>query len=166
MSTVPVATIAQERSRPDGKVHQAAVLLPPAEPSERQTIVGPDTRIWPLPLAPRAPPNKSTSASRACRAVGGGQGWPARQVPSISRAAIPAMRRCGPSAHQTGPSPSQTAVGVQVKVSPAATTTAARANIIIGTNATATCGQTKAPARRCSPRGAQGCSSSDRKGYR
>ena len=58
--------------------------------------------------------------------LGQGIAIPHGKVPSISRAAIPAMRKRGPSAHQTGPSPSQTWVGVQVKVCPAATTDAAR----------------------------------------
>jgi hypothetical protein len=39
------------------------------------------------------------------------------QTPSISRAAIPDRRRRGPSEHQIGPSPSQTAVGVHRKSS-------------------------------------------------
>lgn len=39
-------------------------------------------------------------------------------MPSISRAATPAMRIFRPSAHQIGPSPSQTAVGVHEKILP------------------------------------------------
>src|SRR3546814_5396611 len=40
----------------------------------------------------------------------------------LSRAAMPARRMRGPSAHQTGPSPSQTRVGVHKNVWPAGTT--------------------------------------------
>jgi hypothetical protein len=43
-------------------------------------------------------------------------------VLSISRAATAAILIFGPSAHQIGPSPSQTATGVQVNVAPEATT--------------------------------------------
>lgn len=50
-----------------------------------------------------------------------GQGWPDLQLPSISRAAMPANLTFGPSAHQMGPSPSQTAVGVHENVVPAVT---------------------------------------------
>ena len=39
------------------------------------------------------------------------------QVPSISLAAIPDTRMRGPSSHQIGPSPSQTHVGVNSKLS-------------------------------------------------
>lgn len=49
-----------------------------------------------------------------------GQGCPGRQEPSRSRAAIPASRMRGPSAHHMGPSPSATWVGVQANKSPAA----------------------------------------------
>jgi hypothetical protein len=58
-------------------------------------------------------PNNFTSSSRERSALTAGQGWFDRQVPSISRAAIPARRMRGPSAHHIGPSPSYTAVGVQ-----------------------------------------------------
>lgn len=54
--------------------------------------------------------------------VASGQGCPALQVSSISRAAMPESLILGPSAHQIGPSPSQTAAGVHVKVSPVWTT--------------------------------------------
>ena len=49
-----------------------------------------------------------------------GQGCPGRQVSSLSRAAILPTRIFGPSAHQIGPSPSQTAIGVQTKAAAAA----------------------------------------------
>lgn len=117
--------IAQDRSAPLGRRHQAAVRLPSARPSERQVNLGPRTRTCPVDEVPRAPPNTCTSASRAWIPELRGHGWLARQVPSISRAAMPAIRRRGPSAHQTGPSPSHTRVGVQVKVCPAAITVAA-----------------------------------------
>lgn len=48
------------------------------------------------------------------------RGCPGRQVSSISRAAILPTRIFGPSAHQIGPSPSQTAIGVQIKAAAAA----------------------------------------------
>jgi hypothetical protein len=65
-----------------------------------------------------------TKRSLASAASTVGQGWFDRHEPSISRAATPATRTFGPSAHQTGPSPSQTAVGVHLNVSPAGTTCA------------------------------------------
>ena len=117
--------IAQERSAPDENRHQAVVLLPPADPSDWQNSRGPVTAMWPVELVPRGPPSNWIRATRASIAVAAGHGWFERQVPSISRAAIPPKRRCGPSAHQIGPSPSQTWVGVQVKVLPAETTAAA-----------------------------------------
>lgn len=43
-SALPDLTIAQERSPPMGETHQAAVLLPPPEPTLRQVMVGPLTR--------------------------------------------------------------------------------------------------------------------------
>jgi hypothetical protein len=55
-------------------VHQAAVRLPPADPSDKQFIVGPRTITWPVLIAPRAPPNRLTSASRAWTALAAGQG--------------------------------------------------------------------------------------------
>ena len=51
-----------------------------------------------------------------------GQGCPGRHEPSRSRAAIPASRMRGPSAHHMGPSPSATCVGVQANSNPAAMT--------------------------------------------
>jgi hypothetical protein len=77
--------------------------------------------MWPSGRVPFRPPKIRTKRLRASTAETGGQGWLGRQVPSISRAATPAMRTFGPSAHQTGPSPSQTAVGVQANVLPAGT---------------------------------------------
>jgi hypothetical protein len=106
---------------------QAPVRLPPADPVDTQRMGPLATMTWPVGVVPRGPPRISTSASRAAIALASGQGWFVRHVPSISRAAIPEIRRRGPSAHQTGPSPSQTRVGVQVKVCPAATIEAARA---------------------------------------
>ena len=129
--TVPVLTIAHDKSRPDGNEHQAAVLVPPADPSDRQVRRGPRTTTWPDRIVPRAPPNSCTKLSRASIADARGQGWLVRQVPSISRAAMPETRRCGPSAHHMGPSPSHTCVGVQVKVCPAATMAVAKASIVI-----------------------------------
>lgn len=102
-----------------GETHQAAVLLPPAEPSDTQLIVGERTRTWPVPSLPFGPPSSATSRSRASIAPTAGQGWLLRQVPSISRAATPATRTFAPSAHQIGPSPSQTARGVHLKDEPA-----------------------------------------------
>lgn len=47
-------------------------------------------------------------------------------LPSISRAAMPDKRTCGPSAHQIGPSPSQTRIGVHANDWPAGTIAAAQ----------------------------------------
>lgn len=82
------------------------------------------TAMCPSPSVPRAPPSKRTSRSRASLPPTDGQGCPGLQVSSISRAATPAMRTFGPSAHQIGPSPSQTAIGVHLNVWPAGTTSA------------------------------------------
>ncbi len=78
------------------------------------------TMMWRVGSVPRGPPSKRTSWSRALTPDAEGQGCPGLQAPSISRAAIPDKRMRGPSAHHIGPSPSQTAVGVQVKDVPAA----------------------------------------------
>jgi len=80
------------------------------------------TLTWPVGKKPLGPPSISTNLSRASVALTAGQGWLVRHVPSISRAATPATRTFGPSAHQIGPSPSQTATGVQANARPAATT--------------------------------------------
>lgn len=122
----PRFVMAQLRSPPIGDTHQAAVRFPPAEPSDRQCMVGPATSKCPSPLCPVARPRSLTSASRDTTAFARGQGWFSRHVPSISRAAIPARRMRGPSAHQIGPSPSQTRIGVQAKDSPAGTIVAGR----------------------------------------
>lgn len=122
----PPLTIAQEISPPRGETHQAPVLLPPAEPVERQLIVGPTTRTCPCSPKPVGSPTRLTRASLASIGCASGHGWPALQVPSISRAAIPDSRTRGPSSHHTGPSPSQTATGVQANDCPAGTTTAER----------------------------------------
>lgn len=121
---MPDRTMAQLRSTPDRVAHHAAVLLPFADPSDRHCRTGPLIRMWPVEAVPRRPPSSRTSSSRASSPLACGQGCPDLHVPSISRAAIPASRIRGPSAHQIGPSPSQTCVGVQVKVVPAATTEA------------------------------------------
>lgn len=75
--------------------------------------------MCPSGIVPRGPPRILTSLSRASIASTAGQGWFARHDPSISRAATPAIRTLGPSAHHIGPSPSHTAVGVQANVRPA-----------------------------------------------
>src|SRR3546814_1525227 len=90
--------------------------------SERHESVGPLTNTWPSRLVPVGLPTISTKASRAACAGASGHGWFDRHVPSLSRAAMPARRMRGPSAHQTGPSPSQTRVGVHKNVWPAGTT--------------------------------------------
>ena len=115
---------------PAAVVHHAAVRSPFADPSELQRIAAARTLMWPVLNVPRAPPSNPTRRSLASTPEVEGQGWPALQTPSISRAAIPARRIFGPSAHQIGPSPSHTAVGVQVKLVPAATTWATIARII------------------------------------
>jgi hypothetical protein len=78
----------------------------------------------PVGAIPRAPPRRLTRPSRAATPDAPGQGWLGLQTPSISRAAMPARRIRGPSAHQMGPSPSQTCVGVHVNRTPAATRSA------------------------------------------
>ena len=95
-------------------------------------MVGPRTRTWPCALLPIGSPTNNTNASRLVSALAGGQGWLSLQVPSISRAAMPANRMRGHSAHQTGPSPSQTRVGVQSNEWPDCTMTAERnSNMVI-----------------------------------
>ena len=106
-------TIAQLRSPVRGVEHHAAVRLPFAAPSEWHWRTGPRTSTWPVAVTPLAPPSRRTSSSRASFPLADGQGWPTLQVSSISRAAMPARRMHGPSAHQIGPSPSHTRVGVQ-----------------------------------------------------
>lgn len=118
----PPFTIAQLISPDRGEIHQAPVLSPPAPPVDAQRIVGPSMRIWPCGPTPVFLPNRSARASRESFGSAVGQGWPGEQVPSSSRAAIPDNRIRGPSAHQTGPSPSQTCVGVQSKDWPAGIT--------------------------------------------
>ena len=112
--------IAQLRLLPSGSLQSAAVRLPPAEPREVQRSGrAPETPVWPLFIRHlRLGSRRFTRAIVACSADAAGQGWPERQVPSVSRAAIPWSRNRGPSAHQTGPSPSQTRVGVHVKSVP------------------------------------------------
>ena len=77
------------------------------------------TLMWPVASVPLAPPKRRTRRSRASVAPVAGQGWFGLHVPSISRAATPAIRTLGPSAHQMGPSPSHMATGVHVKAAPA-----------------------------------------------
>jgi len=86
--------------------------------------------MCPVLSFPFGPPSRSTRWSRAALPLALGQGWPTLHVSSISRAAIPASRIFGPSAHQIGPSPSQTAVGVQVNDDPVVTAASA-ANAIM-----------------------------------
>lgn len=122
----PPRTIAHDMSPPFGDMHQAPVRLPPAEPVEMQRIVGPCTKTWPCSPVPVGLPMSETKALRASIAVADGQGCPGLQEPSISRAAIPERRMRGPSSHHTGPSPSQTAAGVQSNACPEGTAAAAR----------------------------------------
>lgn len=122
----PPRTIAHDMSPPFGDMHQAPVRLPPAEPVEMQRIVGPCTKTWPCSPVPVGLPISETKALRASIAVAEGQGCPGLQEPSISRAAMPERRMRAPSSHQTGPSPSHTAMGVQLKGWPAATTREAK----------------------------------------
>jgi hypothetical protein len=77
-----------------------------------QVIVADRTRTCPSEVRPVGPPKSWTIRSRATTPLTGGHGCPWRQLPSISRAATPAILTFGPSAHQIGPSPSQTATGV------------------------------------------------------
>ena len=64
-ATVRVATIAQLRSRPSDSEHQAAVLLPPALPSDTHRIGGPLIRRWPSRLLPVTLPTRLARALRA-----------------------------------------------------------------------------------------------------
>jgi hypothetical protein len=57
-----------------GEVHHAAVLEPPADPSERQVMVAERTTTWPSGSVPRAPPKIATTRSRASIAPVGGHG--------------------------------------------------------------------------------------------
>src|SRR3546814_13923867 len=132
--------MAHDTSPSIGEVYQAAVLVPPALPSERHESVGPLTNTWPSRLVPVGLPTISTKASRAACAGASGHGWFDRHVPSLSRAAMPARRMRGPSAHQTGPSPSQTRVGVHKNVWPAGTTgTSAQPRNMLFQNGRAAC---------------------------
>ena len=108
----PPATILQDISPDCGEMQNAAVLLPPAPPSDRHDIVGPRTRTWPSRACPVGCPTSRTSASRDTIGSAFGQGCPTLHVPSNSLAAMPDNRMRGPSAHQIGPSPSHTRVGV------------------------------------------------------
>jgi hypothetical protein len=118
---VPLRTIAQLTSTPVLVTHQAAVLDPRPEPTETHRSGRARTRTWPSLERPTGVPRIRTNVSLASVADASGQGWPVRHDPSISRAAIPERRSLGPSAHQTGPSPSHTRTGVHVKRVPAAT---------------------------------------------
>ena len=110
--------MAHERSPILAERHQAAVRDPPPDPADTHVSVGPRTRACPSDDRPRTPPSKVTRAALAATPVARGQGCLGLQVSSISRAAIPASRTRGPSAHQIGPSPSHTRIGVQVKLVP------------------------------------------------
>jgi len=110
--------MAHETSPDCGDTHHAPVRLPPADPVEMQRMVGPLTSTCPCLPSPMGVPNKATSASRDACGSAEGHGCPGEQDPSSSRAAIPASLRRGPSSHHTGPSPSQTAVGVHAKACP------------------------------------------------
>lgn len=126
---LPARITAQDRSPNAGERHHAAVRAPPAEPSEWQVIGAERTTMCPEASCPFRPPNSRTNRSRASTPPTGGHGCDGLQLSSISRAATPAIRMRGPSAHHTGPSPSHTATGVQVKLAPAAMICAARAVI-------------------------------------
>ncbi len=84
--------------------------------------------MWPCFQRPLGPPNNPTSASRAASADAAGQGWPGLQLPSVSRAAMPAIRIfCRSSQRKV--SPSHTATGVQTNsVSAACQSSAAEAD--------------------------------------
>lgn len=125
--------MAHERSPTRGDMHQAAVRVPPAPPTDTQFSFGPDTVTCPSGREPVTVPSIRARVLRASTADAFGHGWLALQVPSISLAAMPESRTCGPSAHQIGPSPSHKAIGVQVKACPEGTmAAAARISSIIG----------------------------------
>lgn len=123
--------MAQDKSPAWGERHQAAVLLPPAPPSDLQRSVGPFTNKCPSAVLPTVLPKSAASASRDFLPLIAGHGWLSRQVSSISRAAMPARRTLGPSSHHIGPSPSHSRTGVHSNVCPSGTTgtAAARAKI-------------------------------------
>lgn len=75
-------------------------------------------RMCPCCPTPVLAPIRAAKASRAAIPLAAGHGWPGLQVPSNSRAAMPASLKRGPSSHQTGPSPCHTCVGVQTNVWP------------------------------------------------
>jgi hypothetical protein len=66
--------MAHDRSAPDGSRHQAAVLLPPAPPSERHVNRGPLNHHVTGRDRPSRRPSDRTSASRASIAVAVGAG--------------------------------------------------------------------------------------------
>jgi hypothetical protein len=129
-SAYPLRTIAHERSPTPSALHQAAVRFLLPEPDEWQRIGLARTRIWWVGATPLGPPSSFTKWSLAAFPLALGQGWFGLQLPSISRAAMPESLILGPSAHQMGPSPSQTCVGVHVKDRPEATIEDRRAGII------------------------------------
>src|SRR3546814_14941906 len=103
--------MAHDTSPSIGEVHQAAVLVPPALPSERHESAGPLTNTWPPRLVPVGLPTISTKASRAACAGPSWHGWFARPAPPPSRPAIPARPIRGHSDTPTGPAPSLTRLG-------------------------------------------------------
>lgn len=117
----PPRSIAQETSPAVGDTHHAAVRLPPAEPVDTHRSVGPSTKTCPCGPTPLDRPSNRARASRDPVALAATQGCPGKHEPSISLAAMPESLIRGPSAHNIGPSPSHTAVGVQSKAAPAGT---------------------------------------------
>lgn len=79
-----------------GETHQEATRFPPAEPSDWHMSVGPFTMICLCLLTPARAPSNAPKAARACSALTREHGWPSEQVPSISRAAMPASRSRDP----------------------------------------------------------------------
>lgn len=113
LAAQPPATILQDTSPDLGETQKAAVRPFPALPSDRQIMVGPRTSTCPSWANPIGLPIKLARASRDRIGSELEQGCPGLHEPSISFAATPDKRMRGPSAHQIGPSPSQTRVGVQ-----------------------------------------------------
>src|SRR3546814_14080670 len=100
--------MAHDTSPSIGEVHQAAVLVPPALPSERHESVGPLTNTWPTRLVPVGLPTISANASVAASAGASGHGWFDRHVPSLSRAEVSDRRMRGPSDRPSGTVTAQT----------------------------------------------------------
>lgn len=87
-------------------------------PGDTHCSGAPVIRTFPVAATSLAVPRKRARWPRAAIASTEGQGGPAAQLPSISRAAMPVSLTRGPSLHHIGPSSSHSAFGVQAKLAP------------------------------------------------